>query len=365
MHDVDVAVIGGGVVGLATSVALATDGHSVALLERRPKPGLETSSHNSGVIHAGLYNPPESLKTRLAVEGRSLLYEFCRTHAVPHAQLGKLVVAKDASEAPMLERLYRRAVENGVEDVALVDRAFVAQREPHVAAWGALFSPSTGVVDADALVKALHRAVIDAGVAWLPGTSLLGADTVPDGLALRTERETIVARQVVNAAGLFADDVSRLLGGEVFTIYPCRGEYVEVIPAKRQLVRGLVYPLPERSGHGLGVHVVKLVDGQLWLGPTTRFQSRKDDYEDDRLPVERFVEPARALLPALTADDLRLAGSGIRPKLHPPDQSFADFLIRRDTVNPFIVQAAGIESPGLTACLAIGRLVARIVAGAA
>jgi L-2-hydroxyglutarate oxidase LhgO len=359
MTRIDVAVIGAGVTGLAAAGAIAERGRSTCVLERHPRPGLDTSTHNSGVIHAGIYYPPGSLKARLCVEGQRLLYDFCARRQVPHRRSGKLIVAHDDGEIRQLEALKIRGDSNGVEGLELVDRAFITAREPAVSGVAALWSPDSGVVDAEALVKSLLAAASDAGAMFLPGTRLIGATRHADGIELRTERESIHATTVVNAAGLYADEVSQLLGGERFTVYPCRGEYVELTPSKRSLVNALVYPLPH--AHGLGVHLVRTTDGHVWLGPTASFQEKKDDYEDNRLPVEAFLEPARRLLRDVRLEDLRLGGSGIRAKIHPPSESFADFMIRRDRENPFVVQASGIESPGLTSCLAVAGLVAQLV----
>jgi L-2-hydroxyglutarate oxidase LhgO len=361
-QTIDVAVIGGGVTGLASALALAQRGQSVCVIERHPRPGLDTSTHNSGVIHGGIYYPVATLKSRLCVRGRPLLYEFCARYAVPHERIGKLIVAGDEGDVGRLEQLYQLGRANGVDRLEWVDGAFIAAREPAVRAVAGIYSPDTGIVNAEALVKTLLRVAEAAGAVFLPATRLVAADSSGSAVILTTERETIRAHAVVNAAGLYADDVSRMLGGETFTIYPCRGEYAELVRSKRSMVNGLVYPPPHEKGHGLGVHITKSTEGDVWFGPTVRYQDRKDDYENDRLPVEQFAEAARELLPALEDGDLRLAGTGIRPKLHPPTESFADFMIRRDRQNGAIVQAAGIESPGLTACLAVGEMISDLVA---
>jgi L-2-hydroxyglutarate oxidase LhgO len=359
--DVDVVVVGAGVTGLAVALELARQGRSVCLLDRNPRPGMETSTHNSGVIHAGLYHPTGSLKSTLCVEGRERLYAFCEEHGVPHIRCGKLVVGETDADAAGLERLAALGQANGVRGLAMVDHAFVREREPHVRAHVALWSPESGVVEAEALVRQLASLCDGAGVMRLPASPLVGAAPLGDEIALDTPRERILAPIVVNAAGLFADSVSAMLGGQSFRIHPCRGEYAELVPSRRDLVHALVYPLPHPKGHSLGVHLSKTTWGSVLIGPTVHFQEDNEDYESDRLPVDAFYEPTRMLLPELRPEDLRPGGSGIRAKLHGPEGSFEDFLIGRDPLNPRLVQVSGIDSPGLTSCLAIGGMVAGIV----
>lgn len=359
MTRVDAVVIGGGVTGLSTALHLARQGRSVCVLEAHPRPGLEASTHNSGVIHAGLYYPPGSLKARLSVEGREDLYRYCRERAVPHRRTGKLVVAETRDGAPALEAIASTARANGAR-VELLSGDAIAARQAGVSGAVALWSPDTGIVDAARLVSTLADEAHAEGAALLWGTSVRHASPVDDGFTLDTGRERILARVVVNAAGLHADDVSRQCGGEPFRIWACRGDYATLRGAAAARFTMPVYPLPEPSGHGLGVHITPSIDGSVMLGPTARYQASKRDYESGRPSLEWFLEAGRRLVPSLAIGDLRDGGSGIRAKLHPEHEHFADFMIRADARQPRLVHAAGIDSPGLTSCLAVGRMAAAI-----
>ncbi|MDQ3071001.1 MAG: FAD-dependent oxidoreductase [Acidobacteriota bacterium] len=356
-----IAVNRAAVVGLASAIALRERGRNdVVLLERSLRPGHGASTHNSGVVHAGLYYPEGSLKAQLCLEGRERLYRFCERHGVSHVRCGKLVVATTARDLAGLEAVASNAARCGV-DIHYVDATFLRAREPHVRALAALWSPDTGWVDASAYVSALAARARAAGVHVLTASGAIDAAPRADGIEIVTPHERILADIVVNAAGTHADAVSAMLGGESFTIYPCRGEYVALSPRASALVGGLVYPVPLSAGHGLGIHLTRTLDREVFAGPTVRYQTSKDDLESSREPVSAFLAAVRELLPLVELADLRLGGSGIRAKLNGPDTPFADFRLSWDTRNHRLFHAAGIDSPGLTSSLAIGEFVAKRV----
>jgi glycerol-3-phosphate dehydrogenase len=355
MDIANVVIIGGGVVGAAIAAEVSRHYDDVFLLESLPRLGMGTSTRNSGVIHAGIYYKPGSLKAFHCARAVPMLYEFCAAHDIPHRRTGKLVVADTVDDLPILEDLKRRGDENGAEGLEIVDRGFIGRVEPNVASPLAIWSPSTGIVEAEELIKTLARLAQANGAHILTNTRVIGAEVNNDLVMLRTEREEVAARLVINAAGLYADDVARMFGHDKHTIYPCRGEYAEVIPSRASIVNGLIYPLPLPTGHGLGVHFTRTTGGALLIGPNARYVASKDDYESDRTDLREFYESARRMVPSLRFEDLRLSYTGIRPRLVPElGPSFADWVIERDPRWPSVIHLIGIESPGLTACLSIG-----------
>ena len=356
-------IIGGGVVGCAIARALSTRWSDVFVLEALPKIGMGASSRNSGVIHSGLYYPPGSLKARHCLRGNRLTFEFCAAHGVPHRQTGKLVVASSNAEAEELAALMKTGEANGVEKMRIIDRAAIRAREPHVEGFQAIEIPSTGIVSSEELVKAYARTASDQGAHIVVHAKVERLEASRDGIRVISTAGEIETRCLVNSAGLFADEVARMLGSPMakHKIYPVRGEYCELVRSRQDWIRGLVYPLPHPEGISLGVHLTKTVWGNVLVGPTARYVDDKNNYERDREPVEEFARGAKLLLPELEPSDLMPAYSGIRAKLTPPSQRgekrSADFIIERDSQFPSVVQLMGIESPGLTSAPSIAEQV--------
>lgn len=355
----DVVVIGAGVVGLAVGRALAGQGLDTAVVERHPRPGQETSSRHSGVLHAGLYYPTDTLKARLCVEGRRRLVAFCERHGVPHAVCGKVIVATSAAEEAELQRLHAQGLDNGVEGLERITGAQVRQREPSVRATAGLLSAATAIVSSDDLVAALERSLLARGGLVLPGLEVVGLEPRSDHWTvsvrpLRGDPHTFEATEVVNAAGLAAAAVARLAGEDDLRIHYCRGDYFWTT---RPVVRGLVYPVPDPGLRGLGVHTTVDLAGRVRFGPDTTWI---DDiaYDVDPSKAPAFAAALARYLDGIGAEDLQPDTAGIRPKLSSEDR-FTDFLLRRGPSG--LVTLAGIESPGLTSCLALGRETADLI----
>jgi len=371
MEQANILIIGGGVIGCAIAHALAERHQDVFLVEQNPRVGMATSTRNSGVIHSGIYYPKGSLKARLCVAGNPLAYEFCIKHNVPHRHTGKLVVAADAHEEAELLALKTRGEDNGVEGLRIVGPAEIRAREPHIRGTAALEVPSTGILSSEDLVRTFARLAVERGANLVTHARVTALEpkgnsiraTVRIGDESEAQIETIEARCVVNAAGLFSDEIAAMLGNHSWKIYPVRGEYCEIRGPRASLIQSLVYPLPHADGLSLGVHFTKTLWGTVLLGPSATYVDSKDNYERDRLPIADFAESARHLLPEVAESDLQLGYSGLRPKLVPPTgRGIADFVITRDPNVPQAIQLVGIESPGLTAAPAIARHVAALVA---
>jgi len=371
MDQANILIVGGGVVGCAIAREVSQRWQDVFLVEQNPKLGMATSTRNSGVNHSGIYYPKNSLKARLCVEGNRLLYEFCAKHKVPFRHCGKLVVAADAHEEEQLVALKKRGEDNGIEGLQLVDAKEIRKREPHIKGHAAMVVPSTGIVSAEDLVRAYARLATDEGANMVPRAKVISLEpqngVIRVGLRIGDEEdsqyEAIEARCVINAAGLYADDVAGLLGNHSWKIYPVRGEYCEIRGPRKTLINNLVYPLPHTDALSLGVHFTKTLWGTVLLGPTARYVDSKENYERGRLSIPDFVAGAKPLLPEIEESDLQLGYSGLRPKLVPPGgKGYADFVITRDPAVPQAIHLVGIESPGLTAAPAIARYVTEMLA---
>ncbi|MBI5400192.1 NAD(P)/FAD-dependent oxidoreductase [Candidatus Saganbacteria bacterium] len=365
MDKVQIAIIGGGVIGLAIAAELSRKHQDIVLLEKETSFGQHTSSRNSEVIHAGIYYPHDSLKAKLCVAGNKLLYAFCQANNVPCAKLGKLVVAMNESEIPALEELEKKAKANGVLDVYLCNKGATHNLEPAVAAYAALFSPSTGIIDSHVLMKVLERRAEDNGVMLAYGAKVTAIDKITAGYKITLEnKDEFLSEIVINSAGLWSDQVAAMAGIDIekqkYKLHYCKGEYFSY--AKPSFLQRLVYPVPEQDIKGLGIHAVIDLAGRLKFGPSADDVS-KIDYRVDAVHREKFFQAIKDLYPQVKPEDLSPDQAGVRPKLQGPGESVRDFVIKEESELglPGFIDLIGIESPGLTSCLAIGKYVADVV----
>jgi len=353
----DVAVIGAGVIGLAVARALARSGRDVVVLEAEASIGAHTSSRNSEVIHSGIYYPTGSLKARLCVAGRRMMYAYCEANDVAFARTGKIIVATRDDEIPTLERIKAQAEANGVPDLTWLEGAEARALEPAVRCTKALLSPSTGIVDSHGFMAALRRDAEARGARVLLAAPVTSGLVEEDGIRLSTggaEPTTVLCRAVVNAAGLWAQSLAAMISGLPKEAIPPRmfakGHYFVLTGPSP--FRRLVYPVPVPGG--LGIHVTLDLAGQARFGPDVSWIDDVD-YRFDEGRAARFHEAIRTYYPGLQADRLVPGYTGIRPKLGPEGSAPQDFVIQgpADHGVAGLVNLYGIESPGLTASLAL------------
>lgn len=356
VDQVQSVVIGAGVVGLAVARALAQAGREVIVLEAADAIGTGTSSRNSEVIHAGIYYPAGSLKARMCVRGKALLYAYCADKGVEHKRCGKLIVATSAEQVAQLEQIKNKAQANGVHDLQLLTREQAQALEPALQCHAALLSPSTGIVDSHGLMLALQGDMEQAGGALALLSPVASMQVQADGILVRTEDGTeLLAQEVVNAAGLFAPAVaSRMQGLNAVYVpqaYFAKGNYF-TLSGKAPFTH-LIYPVPEAAG--LGVHLTLDLGGQAKFGPDVEWVDSPEQLQVDPQRCEGFYAEVQKYWPGLKDGSLAPGYAGIRPKISGPHEAAADFCIQGPNVHGIagLVNLFGIESPGLTSCLAI------------
>ena len=396
MHDF--AVIGGGIVGLSTARALLKrhPGAGVVVLEKEGSWARHQTGHNSGVIHSGVYYKPGSLKARFSREGASALVEFCREHGIAHEICGKVIVATEGREMPLLQNLYERGLENGLA-VEKIGPRELREIEPHTAGIAALRVPETGIVDYVGVAKAFADEIADAGGELRPGTRVEDVSERDGAVEVSTNRGTLRARTLVNCAGLYSDRVAAMSGvTPPAKIVPFRGEYYELSPERRSLVRGLIYPVPNPAFPFLGVHFTRMVEGGVEAGPNAVLGLAREGYRKTdvnlrelagtlgyrafwRLAAKNwrtgagevfrslskgaFVRSLRRLVPEIREDDLVPAEAGVRAQALKGDGSLVDdFLIVEGERSVHVLNA---PSPAATACIPIGESVAERAANKA
>jgi L-2-hydroxyglutarate oxidase len=388
---IDVAVIGGGIVGLATAMALAEEaGLSLVVLEGEDRLAAHQTGNNSGVIHSGLYYKPGSLKARNCVEGRKALYRFCGDHGIPHEQCGKVVVASCEEELPALDTLEERGRANGLQGIERLDASSLKEREPHVRGVAGLWVPETGIVDYTRVTQAYADQVKARGHEIHTSARVTGFTREQDAFCLETPRGQVRCRCLVNCAGLQSDRVARMCGMKPkLKIVPFRGEYYELKPGRADLVKNLIYPVPDPKFPFLGVHFTRMVKGGVEAGPNAVLAFKREGYHSFSFSLKdtvetfcypgfwkmasrywrtgigefyrsfskkRFVRSLQALVPALGMEDVTRGGAGVRAQAVEENGALSDDF--RILEGDRMIHLLNAPSPAATASISIGKTVA-------
>lgn len=367
MEKFDITIIGAGVIGLAIADALSCKFHNILLLEKNPSFGQEISSRNSEVIHAGIYYPPEFLKTIFCVQGNRLLYECCRKRNIPHRPIGKMIIAVSDEEITQLNTIKESAEKNGVHDLTWLDKRRTHSLEPEILAKAALFSPSTGIIDSHGLMRSLLVSAQANGITAAFRSECTAIHQVASGyeMAVNKGEYRFLTRTVINAAGLHADSIAAMIGIDIdrqgYRLRYCKGSYFWASPSPR--LNHLIYPVPPKNIEYLGLHATLDMGGRVRFGPDIEYVDTID-YSVDEGRRDLFYQSVRKYIPSISRESLLPDTSGIRPKLHGPGESNKDFVIRdeKDKGYPGVINLIGIESPGLTSCLPIASYVSQLVA---
>jgi len=368
MEKVEITIIGAGVVGLAIAYELSKNfKKDILLIERHESFGKETSSRNSEVIHSGIYYPKDSLKAKLCVEGKNLLYKFCEENNIPYKKCGKLIVAVDNSELENLNFLYENGKNNGVDDLQILDKNQLRKLIPELNGESAIFSPSTGILDTHKFMQKLEFEAKQNGCLFLYNNEVVEIEKLNSDYKLVTrdkdnEITEVVSEIVINSAGLSSDKIAKMLGINDYKLYYCKGEYFKLSSKYKNLTNYLVYPVVDKNFHSLGIHTVIDLSGNIKLGPNS-FYVDTIDYSVDLSHIDEFYYGIKKFFSFVQKKDLSADTSGIRPKLQGPKDNFKDFVIKEEIEKGFknFINLVGIESPGLTSSLAIGRYVSHLL----
>ena len=369
--DTEITIIGAGVIGLAIAEQVSGEHKNVLLIEKHLSFGQETSSRNSEVIHAGIYYTRNSLKAKLCVEGKLLLYDYCKKYEVPYRNCGKLIVATSEKEIDIIEGIRQTAIRNGVNDLVMFGKEQIAELEPNIFAVKAIYSPSTGIVDSHSLMKQYETNAINNGCQIVYGSEVTGIKQIQNGYKIELldadkEKYSFTTRIIINSAGLTSDKISEMAGikDDNLKILFCKGEYFRINPPKNKLISRLVYPVPHQNMEGIGIHVTVDMGGGVKLGPDVKYlESNVYDYKLTASKQEAFFKSAKKFLPFLEIDDIAPEMAGIRPKIQKPGEPLRDYYIIEETVRgyPGFINLIGMESPGLTSSIAIAKYVDKLI----